>query len=168
MKTESKKPIRRETDKYVFFWKGYLSQWNKRDMTIDDITYNCCEQYMMAQKARLFKDEESLKIIMEADSPKTQKRQGRLVKNFDNDRWLIEAKDVVYSGNYAKFTQNKDYQKQILSTGDKMLVEANPYDPLWAIGLDMWDDRVLDESTWKGKNWLGEVLTQVREDIKKI
>ena len=32
------------TDKYVFFWNGIYSQWYLRDMVVDGIKYNCCEQ----------------------------------------------------------------------------------------------------------------------------
>ena len=44
--------------------------------------------------------------------------------------------------------------------------EANPRDTRWAIGLAADDDRVLDESKWKGENLLGKVLMQVRDELK--
>ena len=38
----------RETDEYVFFWGGYLSQWFMCNFFDQDGTlYNCAEQYMM-------------------------------------------------------------------------------------------------------------------------
>ena len=45
-----------ETDEYIFFYGSYFSQWAIRDIAIDNIIYNCCEQFMMGQKARLFND----------------------------------------------------------------------------------------------------------------
>ena len=41
------------TDKYVFFYGGICSQWAPTVFSIDGITYNCAEQYMMAKKALL-------------------------------------------------------------------------------------------------------------------
>ena len=46
------------------FIKGELSQWYPCTFIIDDIKYNCCEQYMMSCKAKMFNDGESLIKIM--------------------------------------------------------------------------------------------------------
>ncbi|MGK4455917.1 NADAR family protein, partial [Klebsiella pneumoniae] len=72
------------------------------------VKYNCTEQYMMAQKAKLFHDDESLAKIMAATSPKVQKALGRKVKNFDAAQWEFWGRSKVFDGNYAKFTQNPD------------------------------------------------------------
>ena len=50
----------RITDEYVFFHQSWPSQWHRAPMIIDNIHYNCCEQYMMAQKAKLFNDTQIL------------------------------------------------------------------------------------------------------------
>ena len=42
------------TDEYVFFFGGICSQWVSSKFTIDGITYNCAEQYMMAKKSVAF------------------------------------------------------------------------------------------------------------------
>lgn len=68
------------TDKYVFFWNGPFSQWYPANFTIDDVEYNCAEQYMMAQKALLFNDSESHKMIMESIWPDEQKKGKRIVR----------------------------------------------------------------------------------------
>ena len=44
------------TKNYVFFWNGIYSQWHKAPMTINGVEYNCCEQFMMHQKALTFND----------------------------------------------------------------------------------------------------------------
>jgi len=38
---------------YTLFWRSQspFSQWHPAYFTIDDVTYNCAEQYMMYQKA---------------------------------------------------------------------------------------------------------------------
>jgi len=40
-------------EKFHFFWKSKspFSQWYSAQFTVDDIQYNCAEQYMMYQKA---------------------------------------------------------------------------------------------------------------------
>lgn len=154
------------TEEFHFFWKGPLSQWFKRNFIVDGVKYNCAEQYMMACKALLFKDDIALKKIMEATNPYDQKAYGRNVEFFEVSTWEIEAREYVFKGNYAKFTQNEDLKGILLSTGNKTLVEASPYDKIWGIGVTEDDARALDRSKWPGRNWLGEVLTNVRNKIR--
>lgn len=149
----------------VLFWSGIFSQWHLHNMIIDGVTYNCCEQYMMAEKARLFNDEETLALIMEANNPKDQKRLGRLIKNFDATKWNKVCKDVVYRGNLAKFDDPK-LEAYIMSFGDDEFVEASPVDTIWGIGLHEDDPYALDKSKWKGTNWLGEAITRARDTLR--
>jgi ribA/ribD-fused uncharacterized protein len=151
---------------YVFFWGGPFSQWKKADMVIDGVTYNCCEQFMMAEKARFFEDEAHHIAIMSTNSPRIQKKIGRAVVGFDAEEWNEVCRDIVYKANYAKFTQNEDLKEELLATGDKTIVEASPYDTIWGIGMAKDDPDIEDESKWKGTNWLGEAIMDVREDIR--
>lgn len=157
----------------VPFWKPYeidgeFSQWYKSSMIIDGITYTTCEQYMMSQKALLFKDKEIYKKIMESDSPKEYKALGRKIKNFNEEIWNNNKRDIVFKANIAKFTQNKELKNKLLSTGNKILVEASPYDAIWGIKMTKDDSRILNKETWKGENLLGYILMDVREEIKNI
>ncbi|MHA2427588.1 MAG: NADAR family protein, partial [Candidatus Hermodarchaeia archaeon] len=159
-------------EKFTLFWAGPFSQWLRADMEIDGVFYNCCEQYMMAEKARLFGDQEALEQIMATSEPKEQKAWGRKVQGFVKEEWeRIEENgkpfcwNAVYKANYHKFTQNKGLRHELFSTAGTTLVEASPYDDVWGIKLGEEDPRALDRSQWQGTNWLGEVLTQLREDL---
>ena len=57
--------------------------------------------------------------------------------------------------------------KQLLDTGDDILVECNPYDNIWAIHMAEDDPRVQDISQWQGQNLLGFTLMLVRTYLKK-
>lgn len=156
-----------ETDRFVFFWGGWPSQWCKSTFRVDGVTYNCCEQFMMAEKARVFNDVVRLAQILHARSPREQKALGRKVADFDESVWNGICRDVVYRGNLARFTQNEDVAARVLATTDKTIVEASPKDPIWGIGLAATDPDAQDPSRWRGTNWLGIALMQVRESIRK-
>ena len=152
---------------FTLFWQGPFSQWHPSEFVIDGVTYCCCEQYMMAEKARLFKDEAVLKEIMNAKDPARHKYLGRRVKGFIKDKWEAVAKDIVFKANLAKFSQNKKLKETLINTKDSVIAEASPYDTIWGIGLKASDPRAKDRTKWRGKNWLGEALMKVREQFKK-
>src|ERR1700721_4662504 len=66
-------------EKFTFFYGGIFSQWFPVNITIDGVTYNCCEQYMMAKKARTFGDFLIAAQVMDTESPYEQKALGRKV-----------------------------------------------------------------------------------------
>lgn len=154
--------------KFTFFWSGPFSNWFPCTFEVHGVQYNCSEQYMMAEKARLFNDKEILTKIMASSNPKDQKAYGRLVKGFDKAKWDAVAMDVVYKGCLAKFSQNPDLKKVLLATVGTSMVEASPVDRVWGIGLAKDDPRALDRSKWRGKNWLGEVLDRVRGRLIEV
>jgi len=175
---EQQKGIKKGEKKlnFVFFWKqgdekqnhvskGCLSQWQKCKFEVDGISYNCAEQYMMAEKARLFGDEETRQRIMHEDSPDKIKQLGREVKGFDSEIWDQHKFEVVVKGNLAKFKQNPEMLKFLKGTGTAILVEASPFDRVWGIGLKEGDKDIEDAEKWYGSNLLGFALMVVRDQI---
>lgn len=156
-----------ETDKYIFFYGSIYSQWAMRDIEIDGEIYNCNEQYMMAEKAKMFGDDFALENIMKSDNPAVQKSWGRRVKKFDKKEWEKIAQDVVYKANYAKFSQHGDCFNTLKASGDKIIVEASPIDCVWGIGMSCDDPGITDPKNWRGTNWLGEAIMKVRDVIRK-
>ena len=49
--------------------------------------YSCAEQFMMAEKNRLFNEHRAAELIMSSPDPRTHKRIGRGVRNFDSAAW---------------------------------------------------------------------------------
>lgn len=152
-------------EQFTFFWSGPFSQWHPSPFTLEGLPYGCAEQWMMAEKARLFGDSETAALIMANADPATQKRLGRAVRGFDNAVWLAKAPEIVLKGSLAKYGQNPDLKAILLATAGTTLVEASPHDRLWGIGLTATDPRAADRATWLGKNWLGAVLTRVRDHL---
>jgi len=152
-------------ERFTFFWSGPFSQWHPSRFTIDGTIYVTAEQYMMAEKARLFRDEEIRERILAATDPRDQKALGRKVRFFDADRWNEVARDIVYRGSRAKFTTHRDLLTILLETEGTTIVEASPLDTIWGIGLAADSPDASDRTKWQGTNWLGEVLTQLRDNL---
>ena len=151
------------------FWGGVCSNWYPADFTLEydgkSITFNCTEQHMMWEKARLFGDEQTAKAILQVSDPKAQKALGRKVKGYDDEKWAAVRFDIVLKGNRAKFSQNpRLLEKFIELTKGKTIVEASPYDRIWGIGLGPDDPRVHDRREWQGLNLLGKVLQIILEE----
>lgn len=151
---------------YEFFYGGYFSQWYPCEFTENNIKYNCAEQYMMAHKALLFNDIEIYNEIMSTDSPFKHKKLGKKVKNFNEEIWKQHREQIVYQGNLLKFSQNEYLKKYLLSTDDKIIVEASPTDTIWGIGLGEDNSFIWNESNWQGLNLLGIAIMKVRNYLK--
>jgi len=131
-----------QDEQFTFFWDGPFSQWYPSYFELEEIEYNCAEQYMMAQKALLFDDHDTYERIMEAERPRTQKALGRLVDGFERYVWEAEEENerprcwnIVWRANHAKFTQDEGLAEILFETAGTTLVEASPDDAIWGIGL---------------------------------
>lgn len=155
----------------TFFWRddeknGEFSNWCIRKFVIDDFQYFCVEQYMMAQKAKLFHDAERYTAILRANTPAGCKALGKQVKPFVAEEWDAVKFDIVKRANRAKYAQNPDLMRLLLSTEDSILAEASPKDTVWGIGLTADAAEKTDSSEWPGENLLGKVLMELRDEFR--
>lgn len=164
--------------RYLFFWghkplpngeigKSCFSQWWPARFSVEGVSYPTAEHFMMAEKARLFGDENSRAQILSAGSPKAAKQLGRQVKYFNEEVWGGARFRLVVAGNLAKFGQNRELGEYLIGTGDKVLVEASPVDRIWGIGLAVDDERAMNPEQWRGLNLLGFALMEVRQRLQE-
>lgn len=161
--------------KYLFFWghtekgdevtKACLSQWYPSYMVIDNYHYWNVEQYLMAEKARTFADEEALSKIRQTQDPKDIKALGRQVKGYVDEVWVAKRREIALRANTVKFRTIPQLRKFLYETGDAVLVEASPYDRVWGIGYNQDEAPRIPEERW-GENLLGQVLMEVREHLR--
>jgi len=126
----------------TFVWKG--------------LKFNCSEQAFMWSKAMFFKDTETAEKIMQEVEPKKIKKLGRLVKNFDDNKWAEVRYNYMLDINKEKYRQNIELRNTLINTGYTKIVEDSPFDYIWGIGKD-----------GSGQNLLGKVLMEVREYFQK-
>lgn len=170
----------RVTDKYVFFYGSFLSNFARCSFTWEYMgeshEFFCTEQAFMWAKAKLFGDSVAAKRILDVigdpmeckiGDPMECKKLGRLVKNYDDEKWSEVRYNVMRDVNFAKFSQCSYYQNKFLDHefDEKTFVEASPSDGIWGIRMCIADKGVLDERNWNGQNLLGKALTEVRERL---
>jgi ribA/ribD-fused uncharacterized protein len=164
-----------ETDTHIFFW-GDASPFSNfyQPITIETKInkFSSSEQLFMYIKALSFSDQKIAEAILKTNKPYMAKQLGREVEGFNEEHWAGIRYQAMLLACMEKFKQNEGVRKYMLSTGNKILVEASPYDKVWGIGLYPTDPLCLDEKNWKGENLLGKVLMEVRaylaiiEDVK--
>ena len=142
-----------------------LSQWYPCEFEAEGTKYTSAEQYMMAEKARLFGDEEIRAQILKTSDPAICKKLGRKVRNFNQEKWNKNRENIARKGNFYKFSQNAKLREFLLSTGDKILAEASPRDRIWGIGMGKSNPDALDPAKWRGRNLLGFSIMSVRKKI---
>lgn len=164
----------------------YLSNFAKSIFSYEynnkTYTFVSNEQYFMWRKALYFGDTAKAKEIYRVlrpnptglpdpdtkpwkDAMMKMKRLGRQVSNFDQEEWAKKSKKIMLSGLRLKFGQNDKLKRILLSTGDKILAESSPTDKIWGIGLGASNPKAQNKENWRGKNWLGECLMKVRDEL---
>ncbi len=162
--------------KYIFFWghrpnpdgsigKTCMSQWWESNFIVNEKSFASAEHWMMYQKALLFNDFEIAELILSVPSAAEAKKLGRQVRNFDPSIWDEHKFEIVKQGNIYKFQQHDALKNYLLQTGNRVLVEASPYDRIWGIGLSKDSSYIEDPYTWKGENLLGFALMEVRDEL---
>lgn len=169
----------KEKIKYLFFWghqpskdgsitQSCFSQWWMAKFEVNGHNFPSAEHFMMAEKARLFNDEEIFSRVLKAKSPAEAKKLGRLVKNFDAKLWDEKKFEIVIEGNFHKFSQHSELKEFLINTKERVLVEASPVDKIWGIGLAADNSNIENPLLWKGENLLGYALMVVRDKLKVV
>jgi ribA/ribD-fused uncharacterized protein len=160
--------------KYLFFWghtpkidgavgAWVLSQWYPAPFEVDGQRYLTAEHWMMAEKARLFGDDERRAAILAAHGPAEAKDHGRHVKGFTDATWEQHRFALVVEGSMHKLSQHPALRRYLLEeTAGQVLVEASPVDRVWGIGLAQDDPRAPKPAQWRGLNLLGFALMEAR------
>jgi ribA/ribD-fused uncharacterized protein len=165
--------------KYLAFWghtqpikskvcKSCFSQWFESPFSVNEVLYKTAEHYMMAQKALLFGDHKSFEKIIAVSHPGEVKKIGREISGFSESAWEANRFEIVVTGNLAKFSQNHSLGEFLISSGERVLVEASPVDRIWGVGLAVDSVDIETPKNWLGLNLLGFALMHVRHKLQSV
>jgi ribA/ribD-fused uncharacterized protein len=138
----------RASDEY-----GCFSNFAPYPVRMEGKLWPTSEHYFQAKK---FEDLAHQEKIRQTKSPMIAARMGRDRKKPLRRDWesvkLTIMRDVIR----AKFSQHDDIRRVLLATGDAHLVEHTGNDAFWGDGGD-----------GSGRNMLGRILMEVREELRK-
>jgi ribA/ribD-fused uncharacterized protein len=121
---------------------------------------------MQWSKAKMFGDAETQSKIMKTKSTKSARTFGDKVKEFNEERWAEVQDNLMKIALKAKFSQHPELRAKLVATGDRPIAEANPRDKYWGIGTSSTTSKANDPSKWPGKNRLGALLQELRNELK--
>lgn len=131
---------------------GCFSNFAAYPIVLDGATWPTSEHYFQAQK---FADLAHREAIRTAKSPMIAARLGRDRKKLLRADWETVKVAIMTVAVRAKFTQHEELCVTLLATGDAKLVEHTANDDFWGDGGD-----------GSGKNMLGTILMQLREELR--
>jgi ribA/ribD-fused uncharacterized protein len=158
----------------VFFFMGnpalsetkMFSNMYESPIQIDGITFPTVEHYFQWSKAKMFGDADIETKILKTQSPKSAKAYGKKVKSFDTTAWNEKRDSIMMTAVKAKLMQHPDILKALRETGTRPLAEADPRSKYWGIGTSAETSKAKDPAKWPGKNKMGTILTELREELK--
>ena len=135
----------------------FLSNFYNSPIEKDGIVYPTNEHFFQAMKTLNIEERQ---MIAEAETPGEAKRMGRKIGLRPD--WEEVKYPVMKEGLRLKFFTHKNLAKKLIDTGDAWLIEGNYWhDNTWG---DCSCPRCL---TIDGKNWLGTLLMEIRDEVFK-
>ncbi len=133
---------------------GFMSNFHRRLQTVETEwgihVYSTNEHFYQSMKAN---NREAHNRVLKCFSPYQAMMAGRALKKKDfKDNWDEIKIDVMLQGLRAKFS-DPHLKNRLLATGDAILHEDSPTDMFWGK---------------KGKDMLGKLLMQVRDELKEV
>ena len=133
---------------------GFFSNFDrKHPITINGVEWPSTEHYFQAQK---FAGTDHVEAVRKAETPSESASMGRDRNRPLRKDWEQVKDDVMREAVRAKFTQHADMKALLLNTGDSELIEHTINDSYWGDGGD-----------GSGKNMLGKILMEIREELRK-
>uniref|UniRef100_A0A914L5R6 NADAR domain-containing protein n=1 Tax=Meloidogyne incognita TaxID=6306 RepID=A0A914L5R6_MELIC len=108
-----------------------------------------------------------MKAAAERDLHKYKEENSR---SFSQEEWNKFRRVTMIPPLAAKFVQDEFCRRALLATKDLKILECSP-NPTWGIGIHLENKeeikKALEENKLRGKNLLGHLLEEIREELKE-
>ena len=133
---------------------GEFSNFSPHPIKLKGKVWPTSEHYFQAQKFAGTEHEEAIRL---AKSPMVAAHMGRSRSRPLRADWESAKDDTMREALLAKFTQHPDLASLLLETGEAELVEHTANDHYWG-----------DGGGGRGKNRLGQLLMELRLELRKV
>ncbi len=134
---------------------GCFSNFSAHPFDLDNRRWRTSEHYFQAMK--FYPHWEHINAIGNMPSPMQAAKAGRSRARPLRIDWEEVKNDIMRQALHAKFTQHAEIQKILLETGDEDIIENTTKDHYWGCG-----------STGTGKNMLGKLLMELRDNLRTL
>lgn len=135
-------------DKY-----GEFSNFARFGVEMEGQWWKTVEHYFQSRK---FHDRDYREKIRAAATPKEAAALGRSRRMAIREDWEQVKDGIMKAAVLKKFQTHANLRAMLLSTGEREIVENSPVDDYWGCGRD-----------GSGKNRLGRILVEVREELRR-
>lgn len=129
---------------------GFLGNYFKARFFIYGRWWSFVEAPYQAQKTFVQEEQDAIWAVVKANDSRLLGQKVTMRPDWDQIKRQT-MKDCCM----AKFLQHPELRKKLLDTGNEVLIEDSPVDWYWGCGAD-----------GTGKNVLGQVLMEIREELK--
>lgn len=131
---------------------GCFSNFSRHPIFLKGKRWPTSEHFFQAQKFEGTKHEEEVRLCKKPAEAAALGRSRKLPLRRD---WESVKDQVMLEAVRAKFNQHEELKAILLGTGDALIVEHTEKDSYWGDGGD-----------GSGKNRLGQILMQVRDELR--
>ena len=146
-----------------FTGKSFLSNFYLVEFKFNGHVFYSAEQAYQFEKAHVCRDSDRMDKIHKAKTPKEAKDIGKEVKT--TSLWHRLKDDRMKEILDAKFSQNQELRKKLMATWGLYLIEGST-DAYWGAGTRLYSKELLN-GNWNGLNKLGEMLVELRNDMRR-
>jgi len=155
----------------LLFWRpdgpnGWMSNWSAHPITENGVIFHTVEHYFMYHKAITMGDYKMSAKILDAASAYEAKRLGRIVDNWDEDKWVKSREEIICTALRLKVDTHPALKFELKLTTDSILGKASQSDTIWGIGFAGADPRSKLPDKWRGENLLGKAWMKVRDSLE--
>ena len=148
-----------------FLYCGELSPFSDlypAPFTVDGQTYSCAKQYILHQKALIFRDQDAAENILKTTEPDVGVFN---VEGFNKEKWKHLEGIILICAAVQKFNQN-DQLKELLLNTDDLYFGCMNRNLKYGTGMMIYSDKAFDRKMWPGENRNGEVLMTTRDLLR--